>query len=69
MATYIMSIKCGDKKYNLSVSGEDVYFSSSSKTGGTTLKGIRNYNNELRKRSDNKAANEFDMCMLIKKLY
>jgi len=67
MATYIMDIKCGDKKYYLSVSGQDVYFNSSSKTGGFTLKGIKNYNNELRTISDNKPASDFALCQAIKK--
>jgi len=67
MAIFIVSLKCGDKTYNLSASGKDVYFSSSAKTGGTSLKGIKNHNNELRTTSDNKAATEFAICQAIKK--
>ena len=66
MAIFAISIKCGDKTYNLSVNGSDVYFSSSAKTGGTTLRGVRNYNNELRTTSDNKAATQFALCQAIK---
>ena len=65
MAEYAMSIKCGDKTYNLSVSGKDVYFSRDSKTGGLTLHGIKNYNNELRATSDNKPASTFAICQAI----
>lgn len=66
MATFAMSVKCGDKKYHISVSGKDVYFSSSQKTGGASLKGIKNYNNELRTVSDNKPATEFSLCQAIR---
>lgn len=38
MATHFLSIKVSDKTYHLSHSGETVYYSSSSKTGGTALK-------------------------------
>lgn len=65
MAEYAMSVKCGDKTYNISVSGKDVYFSSSSRTGGTSLKGIKNYNNELRTTSDSKPASQFVICQAI----
>lgn len=65
MSEYEMSVRCGDKTYNISVSGKDVYFSSSSRTGGITLKGIKIYNNELRTTSDNKAASEFAICQAI----
>ena len=65
MSEYAMSVRCGDKTYNISVSGKDVYFSSSSRTGGITLKGIKIYNNELRTTSDNKAASEFAICQAI----
>lgn len=66
MSEYAKTIKCGDKSYNLSVSGKDVYFSSSSKTGGTTLKGIKNINNELRTSIDNKPATDFSLCDAIR---
>jgi len=66
MATYATTIRCGDKTYHISVSGKDVYFSSSSKTGGLTLRGIKNYNNELRTSIDNKPVNEFAICQAIR---
>lgn len=65
MSVFARTIKVGDKTYNLSISGKDVYFSSSSKTGGTTLKGIKVYNNEFRKTSDNKFATDFDIAAAI----
>jgi len=68
MSEYAMTLKCGNKTYNLSVSGKDVYFSSSSQTGGMKLKGIKNYNNELRV-SDNKPASEFSLCQAIQKSF
>lgn len=67
MSEYAMSVRCGDKTYNISVSRKDVYFSSSSRTGGTTLKGIMNYNNELRTTDNNKPASEFSICQAIQK--
>lgn len=65
MATYMTSLKCGDKTYYLSYSGKDIYFDSSNKTGGTTLKGIKIYNNEMRN-IDNKSVSNFDICQAIK---
>lgn len=66
MATFIKRIKCGDKTYNISYSGKDVYFSSSSRTGGSQLKGVRIYNNELRLNSTNKPISDVDLCARIK---
>lgn len=66
MAIFATSVRCGDKTYHISVSGKDVYFSSSSKTGGLTLRGIKNYNNELRTSLDNKPVNEFSICQAIR---
>ncbi|MFT7412934.1 MAG: hypothetical protein ACI9J4_001298 [Paraglaciecola sp.] len=34
MSEYATTVKYGDKSYNVSVSGKDVYFSSEKKTGG-----------------------------------
>lgn len=67
MAQYVMTVKCGDKNYHISVSGKDVYYSSGSKTGGMTLKGVKCYNNELRNTSDNKPITELGICLAIKK--
>ena len=64
MATYATTVKCGDKSYNLSVSGRDVYYSRSSKTGGSRLKGINCYNNQLRN-SSNKLATDFELAQAI----
>lgn len=65
MAEFIKKIQCGDKTYNLSGSGKDVYFSSSSETGGTTLKGVKLYNNELRLTETNKEPTEMQICNQI----
>lgn len=65
MAIYMTSLKCGDKTYYLSYSGRDIYFSSSSKTGGITLKGIKIYNNEMRD-INGRTISEFDICLAIK---
>lgn len=40
MATYATTVKCGDKSYNLSVSGRDVYYSRSSKQEDLGLKAL-----------------------------
>jgi len=66
MAEFIKKVKCGDKTYNLSASGKDVYYSSSSKTGGTTLKGVKLYNNELRLNETNKEPTDLQLCNQIK---
>ena len=66
MSIYIKTVKCGDKSYYLSISGEDVYFSSTSKTGGTRLKGIKNYNNILKSTKTNKKVDsDFIICEAI----
>lgn len=65
MAEFIKKIKCGDKIYNISGSGKDVYFSSSSKTGGLSLKGVKLYNNELRLTSTNKVPTDLQLCVQI----
>lgn len=66
MADFIKKIKCGDKTYNISGSGKEVYFSSSNRTGGSKLKGIKLYNNELRCTSDNKSPSDVVICQKIK---
>lgn len=67
MSEYLISIKIGEKKYHISHSGETVYYSSSSKTGGTTLKGIKFKNNQLINTSTNKEATEFNIAQAIEK--
>ncbi len=54
-------------KNTTSVSGEVVYFSSSSRTGGIKLKGIKNHKNELRTSDNNEVATEFAICQAIQK--
>ena len=66
MATFIMCIECGDKKYNISYTGKEVYYSSSSKTGGTKIKGVRMHKNEIRMNSTNKPASDVELCQQIK---
>jgi hypothetical protein len=66
MATHIRDVRCGNKTYYLSINAQDVYFSSTSKSGGLSLKGIKNYHNELRNTSNNKAASDFDLCQAIR---
>lgn len=65
MSEYALTVKYGDKSYNISVSGKDVYFSGSSKTGGMTLKGIKCINNQLKTSSDNKVATDFQLAQAI----
>ena len=65
MSEYATTVKYGDKSYYVSVGGKDVYFSSSSKTGGIKLKGIACINNQLRNTSDNKPATEFQIAQAI----
>ena len=67
MATFLTSIKCGGKTYNLSNSGSAIYFTSLSKTGGFTLKGVKYRNGEVILNSTNKPATEFNICEQIKK--
>lgn len=69
MSEYATTIKYGDKSYHVSVSGENVYFSSSSRTGGTSLKGIKCVNNQLRTSSNNKAATDFQIAQAIGKSF
>ncbi len=64
MADFLITIQVGNKKYNLSHSGETVYYSSSSKTGGTTLKGVKFKNNQLID-SDNNALNNFQIAQKL----
>lgn len=67
MATYLTTITVGAKKYHISHNGTDLYFSSSNKTGGSSLKGLKFKNNEIIKNSDNKVATEYDIAEAIKK--
>lgn len=66
MAKFLTTIKCGQKKYNISHTGKDVYFSASAKTGGNTLKGVRFTNNQIVS-NNGKAMSDFDICQAIKK--
>lgn len=67
MSEYATTVKYGDKSYNISVSGKDVYFSSTSKTGGITLKGIKCINNQLCISEDSKPASDFQIAQAIGK--
>lgn len=67
MATYLTTIQVGSKKYHISYSGDSLYFSSSNKTGGSTLKGLKFKNNEIVFKSNSKVATEFDIAEAIKK--
>jgi len=66
MSEFVTKVKCGDKTYNISASGSVVYFSSGSKTGGTILRGVKIYNNELRLKDTNKPPSDFNLCSQIK---
>lgn len=65
MAEYATTIKYGDKSYYVSVGGKDVYFSSSNRTGGLGLKGIKCINNQLVNTSDSKPATDFQIAQAI----
>ena len=66
MATYLKTVKCGSKSYYINHSGQDVYYSTSSKTAGTTsIKGIKFRNNQLLRNEDGKVASDFDICQCI----
>ena len=65
VSEYATTVKYGNKSYYISVGGRDVYFSSSSKTGGMKLKGIECVNNQIRNTSDSKAATEFQIAQAI----
>lgn len=67
MADYLMTIKCGDKKFHISTRGKDVYFSRNKKEGGTTLKGVIFYNNELKLNGSEESLSETAICQQIKK--
>ena len=69
MANFLIKIKCGDKTYNISHSGEDLYFSSSSSTGGFTLRGMKFKSNEIKNTSTGKPANDFEICQAIRASY
>jgi len=64
MADYATTVKNGNKSYHISISGKDVYFSSTKKTGGIGLKGIKCINNQLRNTA-NKAVSEFELAQAI----
>lgn len=66
MATAITEIKVGDKTYYLSQSGEDVYYSTSNRTGGLTLKGVKFRNNQILKKSNNRPMTEFEIAQAIR---
>jgi len=66
MAEYLKTLKCGGKTYYVSHSGSDVYYNSSSKTGGFTLKGAKFVSNEIK--VNGKPASDFDLCQAIAKL-
>lgn len=67
MATAICQIQVGDKKYYLSHNEEDVYYSTSNKTGGSTLKGVKfkSERNEFLN-SKNEVMNEFKIAEAIR---
>lgn len=68
MATAICQIQVGDKKYYLSHNEEDVYYSTSNKTGGSTLKGVKfkSERNEFLNKSDNTVMNKFEIAEAIR---
>ena len=66
MANFLMKVKCGDTTYNISNSGEDVYFSKSSSTGGFRLKGMKFRSNEIKNTSTGKPAGDFEICQAIR---
>lgn len=48
MANHLMDINVGGRKYHINHSGETVYYSTSSKTAGTTsIKGLKFRKNQL----------------------
>lgn len=65
MATYVRSIRVGDTTYHISNSGKDLYYSSSSKTGGSSLRGVKLYNNELRSTATNKPMSDIEIAQAI----
>ena len=66
MAIHLTKIKCGDNTYSLSYSGEDIYFSKSSSTGGFTLKRMKFKHNEIKSTATGKPATDFEICQAIK---
>ncbi len=68
MSEYAMSITCGNKTYNISVDSDgDVYFSSSKKTGGLKLEGIKNVKNNLISNDTDKTATNHQICQAIQR--
>lgn len=67
MATYLTTIQVGQKKYHISHSNENLYFSSSSKSSGNSLKGLKFKNNEIISTKSGKSVTEFDIAEAIKK--
>lgn len=67
MATYVRSIKVGDKTFHISASssGKELYYSSSSKTGGSSLRGLKLVNHEFRSTSTGKAISENELAQAI----
>lgn len=65
----LKSIKVGDKTYYLSFSNKEIYYSTSSnKVGGTRLRDLRLYNNQLESYIDGKwkrVENDFQIAEMI----
>lgn len=67
MATYVKTIECGNSKYHISVSGENVYYSKSNRKGGSKVKGVSCKKNELVLNSTRKPVEDIELCEQIKK--
>jgi len=65
MAEHIMDLRCGNKKYYISHSGETVYYSTSGRgRGSTVIKGVKFKNNIIKDTSD-KILTETQICMKL----
>lgn len=68
MATHLIELKCGSRKYYISHSGETVYYSAFGKgQANGTIKGLKFKNNQLIDTSTGKPATEFQICQRMGK--
>ena len=68
MATHLMDLKCGGRTYYINHNGKDVYYSTSSRTAGSTrIRGLEYRSNQIIDTSTGRPATEFEICQKMNK--
>lgn len=65
MATYLKTLEHGTKKYHVSHNGEALYYSTSNKTGGSLIKGVKFKRNQICLTKTGQEISTYDLCQLI----